>query len=84
MGSCGHSNVSKSSKTMVILGGGSSRCCFSLLPAIGGQERNLWGKRLGSSFTVDGGITRASQVALVVKNLPANAGDLRERHRFDP
>ena len=27
---------------------------------------------------------RASQVELVVKRLPANAGDLRGRHRFDP
>ena len=25
----------------------------------------------------------ASQMGLVVKNLPANAGYLRERHRFD-
>ena len=46
MDSCGHSDVRKSSKTMVILGGGSSHCCFSLLPEFGGQEGNLGGKFL--------------------------------------
>ena len=46
MGFCGHSDVSKSSKIMVILGGGNSCSCFSLLTVIGGQERNLGGKYL--------------------------------------
>ena len=64
MDSCGHSDVSKSSKTMVILGGGSSRCCFSLLPGIGGQER-IWGASV---------LARVSQWRGHYKGFPRSAG----------
>ena len=39
-------------------------------------------KRLSSSSSRT--LTGASQVVLVVKNPPANAGDPKERHKFDP
>ena len=51
--------------------------CYCFSHSMTSLQKVFW-------FLVEVYFTWASQVVLLVKNLPANAGDVRERCSFDP
>ena len=51
--------------------------CYCFSHSMTSLQKVFW-------FLVEVYLTWASQVVLLVKNLPANAGDVRERCSFDP